>query len=315
MLATLPPPAPPSLAIKNCAYCGDRSLATGAKCLTGKDGVPVCSHKFCLTCRDKLEPRMQGVFSSGSGCPECFKAFAKIIDVVLPTENAQDFFKSVNIGKGGQITKEELADWLSSYFFIGGAEAMRIVSDNWGHWDTETRGKAKQYLLMMAAKDGNLDEKEFEVVRQYLAEMVSNARLGLATPASSAPGARVKRPSDDDGLTSAAPPPARRQRTETAQDLQARMTTVGLLSKLKEGDGSSWFQFFDTDGSGKLSKEEVINAMVKTLVEHKIAEDDARSVVGGIWSIIDTDGSQEIEQGSEFNTLREMLIESTKPRD
>merc|ERR1719401_1748812 len=117
---------------------------------------------------------------------------------------------------------------------------------------------------------------------------------------------------DDDGF--ATPPPASRRRSETSQQLQDRMKTAGLLSKLKQGDGSSWFRFFDTDGSGKLSKEEVVNAMVNTLVEAKITEVEAKSVVQGIWSIVDTDGSQEIEQGTEFSTLRDMLIESTKPR-
>merc|ERR1712232_1401170 len=97
-------------------------------------------------------------------------------------------------------------------------------------------------------------------------------------------------------------------------DLQDRMKTAGLLSKLREGNGSSWFRFFDTDGSGRLSKDEVINAMVQTLVEHKIAEAEASSIVEGIWSIVDTNGSQEIEEGPEFNMLREMLVESTRPR-
>lgn len=306
----MPPPASPLLSIRKCAYCGEKSLINGAKCLVGKDGVPVCKHKFCLTCRDKLEPRAQGMVSNGPGCPECFKPFAKIGDVVLPNGDAKNFFKSVNIGKGGQITREELADWLSSYFAVDQSGAMRIVSDNWERWDTETRGLFKRYLLMMKSKDGTLDEKEFEVVRQYLTDMDNSARL--ATAASIAPRAPVTRPRDDDGFATS--PPAKRPRTEMAQGLQDRMKTAGLLSKLREGDGSSWFRFFDTDGSGRLSKDEVINAMVQTLVEHKIAEDEAGSIVHAIWSIIDTDGSQEIEEGREFKTLRDMLIESTKPR-
>jgi hypothetical protein len=246
------------------------------------------------------------VISRGDGCPECFKPFAKTRNVVLPSGNAKDFFLSVNISKSGQITQDELACWISSYFDIDQGGAMGFVSDNWERWDTETRGMIKKSLLRMKAKDGVLDEKEFRAVQEYLAFLDRSARVETVS------GVRATRPRDDDGF--ATEPPARRQRKESTQYLKDRMQTAGLLSRLKQGDGSSWFRFFDTDGSGKLSKDEVFNAMEQTLKGNNIAEDEAKSIVQGIWAIIDANGSGEIEQGFEFNTLRDMLIESTTPR-
>lgn len=297
--------APPAWNNRACAKCGERSLSTGAKSLVTKDGVPVCHHKFCLTCRDKVEARKQGWVSNGEGCPECEKPFAKLVDAALPSGEAKEFFRHVNISGGGKISQAELSAWITSFFDVSAAEAADVVEQRWPAWDTETRGWVSRKLLRRDAKDGTLDPDEFAEAQRFLADIEQETRRGRKRPLddpAAEPAPKVPRPE---------PAPGSSLR---AQGLLDRMQTTGLLSKLKEGDGSLWFTYFDRDSSGKLSKDEVVDAMVETLRECRMTPEDARSIVDGVWDIVDHDRSQEIEVGSEFARLREMLLESTKDR-
>lgn len=300
----------PAWNLRSCAKCGERSLSTGAKSLATKDGTPVCLHKICLSCRDKVEARKQGWVFNGDGCTECEVPFAKLVDAALPSGDAAEFFRHVNLSCSGKISPAELSAWTASLFDVSAAEAAEVVEERWDSWDSETRGVFAQWILRQDAKDGALDPDEFPEAQRFLAGMEEAAQRRAAPSTAASPAGGTRRPLNDADVETM--PPTKRRRS--AQELMAKMQTTGLLSKLREGDGHLWFEYFDRDSSGKLSKEEVINAMVETLKEFNMSQDDARSVVEGIWSIVDHDRSQEIEFGAEFARLREMLLESTRER-
>jgi len=66
-------------------------------------------------------------------------------------------------------------------------------------------------------------------------------------------------------------------------------------------DKAGWFRFFDADGTGTLSKDEVLRALTQTLglceEAGKVAE--LRSTLDNIWTVFDTDGSGAVD-GAEF---------------
>jgi len=150
---------------------------------------------------------------------------------------------------------------------------------------------------------------EFGDARRFLAEIERAARQrASASTAVAFPDRGMKRPLIDDAQHPTPPKQLRRP----AEQIMVIMQTAGLLCKLREGDGRLWFVHFDRNFSGKISKEEMIHAMVETLKEFSVTQDDARRIVEGIWSIVDENNSHEIEFGSEFVRLREMLLASTR---
>jgi hypothetical protein len=300
------PPAPmrPVIQIANCSHCRKESLAEIAKCLVDKDLVPVCEHKFCVKCFHdlKLENRRDGTFLSGDGCPECnhHTKFHTVNNVVLPYENlpAAAFFKQVNRSKTGKITQEEIVGWLLSYFTLEAAEAERLVMENWDEWDSETRGGFKRHLLRMSAKDGTLDEKEFDAAAKYIAGMIKSA-----TDGEDASRRRSR------GLESEIEPAAKRRRTAepqgaTPDELQTSMQSSALLIMLREGDGSRWFNHYDETKGGKLGKGVVVTALAETM---KLEAREARSVIDGIWHLVDTSNDGSVDR-AEFKTIRDMIL-------
>eukprot|EP00613_Pedinella_sp_CCMP2098_P075679 CAMPEP_0171935788 /NCGR_PEP_ID=MMETSP0993-20121228/33246_1 /TAXON_ID=483369 /ORGANISM="non described non described, Strain CCMP2098" /LENGTH=426 /DNA_ID=CAMNT_0012576801 /DNA_START=30 /DNA_END=1307 /DNA_ORIENTATION=+ len=67
-------------------------------------------------------------------------------------------------------------------------------------------------------------------------------------------------------------------------------------------DKLAWFNYFDEDGSGELSQQEVARGLVKSLhVVHSQggvrAVDDMKRTVASLWGLFDGDGSGEIDRG------------------
>ena len=63
-------------------------------------------------------------------------------------------------------------------------------------------------------------------------------------------------------------------------------------------DRDAWFEFWDTDCSGALDKEEVVRALLKTL---QLTSDPARvaqmrSTLDAIWGLFDEDGSETVDR-------------------
>jgi hypothetical protein len=304
-----------TLQVGKCCYCKEHfDPQKGAKCLVDKKGVPVCHHKFCvsLTCRKALEERKSGMLSSGKGCPECmekagkseFKSFVQLGSVVMPTDKAEDFFKSINLSGTGSITDEEVAGFICSYFDVDHAAAMDMVTKKWQSWDTTQRGLLRRGFGIFNATDGKLDQKEFEAARAYLSDLVKNARTPLGSAATLDAGASnatgIRRPAEDDDSRNV------RQRTH---ELQNSMQS-DLLLKLLRDDEAGWFAKFDKDKSGTISKSELIDALAATLAG-KLSKSAARSIIEGLWDCIDTNNSEEVDMG-EFKNFREILLKNVE---
>ena len=71
-----------------------------------------------------------------------------------------------------------------------------------------------------------------------------------------------------------------------------------------------FFTYWDEDGNGTLEKEEIIRAVVKTLNLDQSKIRAIREYLTGIWTVIDPDGSGEVDMGefTQRDGLGEMLI-------
>lgn len=60
-------------------------------------------------------------------------------------------------------------------------------------------------------------------------------------------------------------------------------------------DKVGWFQYYDEDGTGNLSKDEVIRALIQTFRLYHIDRNAVMNTVDMIWPIFDSDGSNQID--------------------
>lgn len=301
------PESPVMLQVGRCACCYEYMDARkGMKCLVDKYGLPVCHHKFCvsLECRKALEERKSAMLSSGKGCPGClekagtseFRSFAQLSTVVLPTDDAKGFFESINLSQTGSITKDEVAGFISSYFEVTFAAAMNMVTKKWPHWDTNQRSVLRRGFGLFNPTDGKLDKVEFETARAYLADLVQNIKVPYQADVG------LKRSLVDDVPSQQFEVRNVRQRV---LDFQSNMQSDLLLNLLRNA-AATWFEKYDTDGSGTISKNELKDALAATLAG-KLSEDATKSVVEGLWDSIDTDASTQLNF-KEFMNFREVLL-------
>lgn len=303
----------PTLGIRPCALCKKTSLVGDAMCLKDKNNTPVCYHKFCRDkdCMDRLNAAKDGLLVSGTGCPACAMSLSPVTttftsagEIALPKHRSQqlgaDFFDHVNVAqKDKRIRKEEVAMWIESYFVIELESARDLVDPQWKKWDTENRWT---FGGLRSAKDGALDREEFDSAgsaRDYLDQLVvkaTDAAYGVSARAT----ATSKRPSEEIDQ-----PRNVRQRTVSqtfTDDLQFHL----LLGLLREGDGKNWFDKFDADKDAKMSKDELLEALVKTLVGQWDSGEVA-IVVENNWPFLDNDDSGFLDF-DEFQRLRVALL-------
>jgi Ca2+-binding EF-hand superfamily protein len=67
---------------------------------------------------------------------------------------------------------------------------------------------------------------------------------------------------------------------------------------LSQATVRDWFQYWDEDSSGSLSKDELVRAVVKTLRLEAVHDVSAlRSVIEAVWFLFDSDGNGVIDLG------------------
>jgi len=246
-------------------------------------------------------------------CPDsaCRKKFCDIEEAVDPrTGSLEGMFQFVNRSGRGRITKEELVDWYTTNFEISRVDATKLIDDNWHAWDVP---KARRWLGFFRSHDqGDLDKEEFQRVQEFMKEtfeisQAASSRNPITTTAALA--------TNPDGVE----PPHSRKRcsTETAEllngierNVQQRKQTRSedLQRKLRDNSGRSWFDEFDRNSNGELEREELVTAMLQTVMgSHTITRAVISEIVETIWEAIDTDGSGSVGF-DEFQLLREALV-------
>lgn len=242
-------------------------------------------------------------------CPNaaCNKRFYAVQDTVDPSiSSKEEFFKFVNHTESGRITKEELTDWYVSNFSMSRNDAMSMLDSNWQHWDVPKNHSFLKLGWFRSKDQGNLDVDEFPPVQEFMKESLTRS-LASSTPAPasvpSAPEPRgQKRPHlEAETLTEGVLRNVAQKKQVQSEELQHKLTN-------NADKGRGWFDHFDFDRSGELSKAELITALLQTFMgSHQMTRENITAIVDGIWDAIDTDGSGHVHF-NEFQMLREALI-------
>jgi hypothetical protein len=251
----------------------------------------------------------------------CKEEFVDIEEAVDPdTGSAEDLFKYVNLSGSGRITKDELVDWFTEEFDISHVDASSCVNANWNAWDEPKR---KQWFGFIRPLDqGDLDLEEFQTVKLFMSEVFKASQA--ASQGTSAIGASASSGADAVAIAAAAPRPEsplpeprgqKRPIPEPAFQTFERQTKQKSLArskdrqqKLRDNDGRAWFDEFDCDKNGSLSRSELIKAFVETVTgTHNITSATITGIVDSIWSTIDTDDSGSVDF-DEFQMLRESFV-------
>lgn len=237
-------------------------------------------------------------------CPSnnCGQDFNAIQDALSPsTASAQCFFKFVNYTQTGRITKEELADWYTSNFYMTSEDAMNLINRNWQFWDVPKNRSFVKLGWFRSKDQGDLDIDEFPPVQEFMKESLARSLAAIPTSGSSdSKGVKrahseIERLKEDilDGV-------AKKKRIES-EELQRK-----LRNNVEKG--RTWFDQFDFDKSGKLEKRELTAALLQTFLgTHKVTREHIESIVDAIWDALDTDCSGSVDF-DEFQMLREIVV-------
>jgi len=265
-----------------------------------------CAHLVCGTCR--------GIMCSWpkQHCPNstCDKRFYAIQDALNPsTATAEELFKFVNYSGSGRITKEELVDWYTTNFNMTRSDVRNAIDSNWQLWDVPKNRPFSQLGWFRSKDQGDLDIDEFPPVQDFMNGSLSRSltstpagRIQVSVPTACAEphGEKRSRP-ETDTLTDGVLRNVAQRKQVQSQELQC---CLGDHSD----KGLKWFNHFDFDKSGELSKPELITALLQTFMgSHQMSREKITSLVNGIWDAIDTDGSGSVHF-DEFQILREALI-------
>jgi len=262
-----------------------------------------CEHIVCGTCRG-----IMGGWSKQK-CPRsgCGKRFYSIQDAASPSNaSTEDFFKFVNYTETDRITKDELAAWYTTNFDMTRDDAMIAINGNWQFWDVP---KNRSFMGRFRSTDqGDLDKDEFPPVQEFMKESLARslalspvASATASPPVSSEPRGTKRCNPEADALTQGVLRNVAQKKQAQSEELQQKLSN-------NNDKGREWFDHFDFDKSGELSKEEVRSALLQTLMgSHNITREEITSLVDGIWDAIDTDGGGSVDF-DEFQGLREALM-------
>lgn len=246
-------------------------------------------------------------------CPnsKCDKRFHAVQDALDPSRaSAEEFFKFINHTETGRITQDELAAWYSTNFTMTSADAMKAIQTNWKLWDVPKNHSFLKLGWLRSKDQGDLDMDEFRQVHEFMKESLAISLTSTAVPPvaelkseSISPELRgEKRPrSEADSLTDGVLRKVAQRKQVQSEDLQCKLRS-------NTDKGREWFDHFDFDKSGELSKPELITALLQTFMgSHQMTREKITDIVNGVWDAIDTDGDGSV-RFDEFQVLREALI-------
>ena len=217
-----------------------------------------CQHYFHADC---VEQHMKGTHATSKRCPLCNSAITAKVTVPKATADPEGWFKCIDVESDGKVSRAHVMAVLVSQFPLDLLKLEEQMPTLWDKWDRDHTGYLDKreviegpdsliaFVQRSLLKEGPVaEEQQAQNVQvlvppgmrpgQELEFDFRGQRVRVTLPASARPGQTVLV-----GLPSMPPQPVR---------------------QLSMEDPRRWFDHFDTNHTGKLSKHQLLRALCKT---------------------------------------------------
>eukprot|EP00929_Paragymnodinium_shiwhaense_P118935 TRINITY_DN90832_c0_g1_i1.p1 TRINITY_DN90832_c0_g1~~TRINITY_DN90832_c0_g1_i1.p1 ORF type:complete len:682 (+),score=121.23 TRINITY_DN90832_c0_g1_i1:117-2162(+) len=227
-----------------CPVCYDPLYTSRPSVLTSSDGRRICGHYFCFSCAQRLP----------SGCPLC-RAQAEVGNAkvcALPDVEKRpwQWFAMVDVDRDGRLEQAEAVHALEAVLPIDAERLRRALGiEVAGTSSLSREGTGLELLRENSSLSGVAGASGWW--KEWLGEPQSNQSVaagsgGISAEAFCAEGGMLQ------------------WIVENLGELR-KAEQAGEPPELEAGGLEHWFDFWDTDCDGGLSKPELLRALMKTL--------------------------------------------------
>ena len=314
-----------------CCSCMDPLYECEIVCFTSK-GKRTCPHFMCKDCGDELLKTEHHRKGDGKyHCPLCRTVIDKTMPVPKASVDPDGWFKCIDVGGDGKLSRVDVMKVLVAQFPIDPVKLEEEMPKLWKKWDKDHSGFLSKKEVV--GGEGSLLHM---VTTQLLKEEYRHVPQGTplrgnaaSTPAASqgqviqvlvpqgaVPGQEVEFSVGGQKVRITLPASARPGCAVMCR-LPASATPAGIpvtrqnSHTLFRNDPRQWFGHFDSNHDGKLTKDEMLRALVKTIPS--VTLNHAKELINSLGLLQDRTLGRESNSISleHFLSIHEIIVAST----
>ena len=269
-----------------CCICFDALHERPIACFTCK-GKRTCAHFFHADCANELIGSGGTRPDKSHACPICRRSVDTVVKAPKASADPEGWFKCVDVESDGKLARAHVMAVLVSQFPIDHAKLEEVMPTLWERWDVDHSGfLTKEEVIggsssLLAMVTTHLLKEEYLPPQKPGAPPRASATgqvVRVLVPPGAAPGQQIEFVYNNTRVRVTLPPNAR-----PGQPVMCRLPPMPpMLAPQRSFDKApaTWFATFDEDHDGKLTRDQLLRALVKT--NPSVTQRRAREVIDSL---------------------------------